>query len=109
MGRRRLPLRERLDNYKILNEETGCHEWSKGTDRHGYGLIKYNDKMRLVHRLAYEEYTGISPEGYSVMHSCDNPKCYNPAHLSLGSHSDNMRDCYNKGRRVMPNRWAKKD
>lgn len=102
MGRRRIPIRERLDNYKILNEETGCHEWSKGLDRCGYGLVKYNDKMRLVHRVAYEVYHGVNPEGYEVLHSCDNPKCYNPAHLSLGSHSDNMRDCVSKGRHFTP-------
>lgn len=95
---KRLTIRERLDTYKIINEETGCHEWSKSRDRYGYGLIKYNGKMRLVHRVAYEVLKGESIKGWHILHSCDNPCCYNPDHLSLGTHLDNMRDRAAKGR-----------
>lgn len=93
----RKTIRERLDTYGIHREDTECIEWSKGTDRYGYGLVKYNGKMRLVHRVAYEVYHGVCPDGLHVLHSCDNPKCYNPAHLSLGTHLDNMRDRKAKG------------
>lgn len=32
------------------------------------------------------------------MHSCDNIKCLNPEHLSLGTYADNNKDRSNKGR-----------
>jgi HNH endonuclease len=33
-----------------------------------------------------------------VMHSCDNPPCCNPNHLSIGTHHENMIDSMLKGR-----------
>ena len=38
------------------------------------------------------------PIGKVVMHSCDNPRCVNPDHLSIGTQRDNILDSIRKGR-----------
>jgi hypothetical protein len=34
-----------------------------------------------------------------VLHHCDNPPCFNPAHLYIGTKVDNARDCARRGRK----------
>jgi hypothetical protein len=42
---------------------------------------------------------GEIPGNQMLLHSCDNPKCVNPAHLSPGTAQDNNEDMIRKGRR----------
>lgn len=51
-----------------------------------------------VHRLSYRHFKGKIPKGRHVLHSCDNPPCCNPDHLSAGTRKDNMQDMVDKGR-----------
>ena len=62
-------------------------------------MIRDDKKMRTAHRVSYEEHNQTKiPYNLIVMHSCDNPRCINPQHLSLGTRSDNSKDMMSKGR-----------
>ena len=78
----------------VLRSESGCWGWSGSVNSSGYGRIG----RLYVHRLSYELHCGPIPRGMLVMHSCDNPPCTNPAHLSVGSYADNRHDAASKGR-----------
>lgn len=76
-----------------------CWLWT-GAKRNagGYGQIVVDGRRVMTHRFAYELEYGPIPAGMVVMHSCDNPPCVRPTHLSLGSRSDNNQDRARKGR-----------
>lgn len=75
-----------------------CWIWTAGSNNR-YGYFKMGKKTQFkCNRIAYFLHYGEDPKGMEVMHSCDNGKCCNPAHLSLGTHLDNMKDMANKNR-----------
>lgn len=74
-----------------------CWPWTGAITSWGYD--HFNSKRHgeyMAHRLAWELANGRKPpagfQNGTVMHTCDNPPCCNPAHLKLGTHTDNMRD-----------------
>lgn len=64
----------------------------------GYMAVSRDGKGHAVHRYVYELFNDKIPEGMIIMHSCDNPKCINPAHLSVGTIKENAQDMAKKGR-----------
>jgi hypothetical protein len=77
----------------------GCWPWVSKNNSPGYKRTRVDGKLVYAHRLAYSLATGKDiPAGLFVCHQCDNPSCCNPAHLFLGNHADNMRDCAKKVR-----------
>ena len=94
-----VPLLDRVLNKVEINNITGCWEFQGGKNNLGYGMIRDGKQMRTAHRVSYEEHNQTKiPSNLVVMHSCDNPCCVNPQHLSLGTRSDNTKDMMSKGR-----------
>lgn len=56
-----------------------------------------------AHRLSFFLLKGPLADDLVVMHSCDNRRCVNPSHLSLGTSADNVDDMMSKGRHVAHN------
>ena len=108
-GRRELSRAELSDaiirrfNRKIYKTDS-CWLWSGAKETHGYGLAYTGLKpdgrkdRHYAHRIAYVIAHGCVPAHLEVMHSCDVPRCVNPAHLSLGTHQQNITDREARGR-----------
>lgn len=76
-----------------------CWLWLRGSLPSGYGVVTLNSYDKVyAHRRAYELAHGPIPEGMFICHSCDVPKCVNPAHLWVGTAKDNAQDMVRKGR-----------
>lgn len=85
---------------------TPCIEYMKFRNKDGYGIqsVKFpNGKWRAIgaHRVSYCRANNLpydAIDGLVIMHSCDNPACVNPEHLSVGTQTENVADMYAKGR-----------
>ena len=89
-----------LSRYEITTN--GCHEWTGNIAPNGYGRVHLNGTRFWAHRTMWEVCNGVELKTDNViMHSCDNPKCVNPAHLQLGTFSTNFLDMWAKGRTVI--------
>lgn len=85
---------------RVQKPDDGCWLWLGSKIPRGYGLFYPAFKVRIyAHRFAWElGHDRSVPEDMHVMHSCDNPSCVRPDHLSIGTPSENMRDCVRKNR-----------
>lgn len=76
-----------------------CWPYKAGVDKDGYGRFWTGSREVRAHSVAWSlANRKPAPHGAVFLHSCDNPPCCNPSHVSKGTHADNHRDRGRKGR-----------
>lgn len=94
---------KRLDRDLPGRQPDECWEWPGKRILSGYGVVSQGTRGRngvpkYVHRIVAEAvHGGVTAESV-VRHLCDNPPCCNPAHLRVGTQSENMHDRWRKER-----------
>lgn len=83
------------DVFKHINMcgNDACWPWKgKLNAKDGRPYFTVDGKRRPAYAYVLETFTGTLQDGKMVLHSCDNPVCCSPHHLSWGTHQDNMDD-----------------
>jgi DNA-binding XRE family transcriptional regulator len=96
-----------VDVFKQINMGGGdtsiCWEWTgKLNKKDGRPYFTVAGKRRPAYAIVLTLFTGEEGKNKSVLHSCDNPICCNPHHLSWGTHQRNMDDMKERDRHGLP-------
>lgn len=87
------------------SEPSDCWIWLGAVGSKGYGRFWVDGRMIPAHRYSYELAHGTTMRNdLNGCHSCDTPRCVNPAHIWPGTQKDNMLDAAKKGRLFVPPR-----
>lgn len=97
-----------------VNKTSDCWEWTAAVfkvrgkqDSQCYGAFGrrvltsmpfYETGETAAHRISWVLHFGAIPQGAFILHNCDNPRCVNPQHLSLGDSGSNADGRRNRGR-----------
>ena len=82
-----------------------CLPWPFSGNWNGYGHLGINGKSCKAHRTMCELAHGPPPTPkYVAAHSCHNPPCVNPKHLSWKTPRENLLD-RRKDRTLTKKRW----
>jgi len=106
--RRTLPRRDiwdRLLSHRSI-DDSGCWNWTASRDKQGYGHIanvripSTTRETFSVHRLVAHLVHGLDIHSRNTYacHHCDNPACFNPEHIYVGTPKQNALDCKARGR-----------
>ena len=72
-----------------------CWVWTGPTINTGYGVVAFDGRTELAHRLVYEMLVGPILDGFEIDHLCRNILCCNPDHLEPVTRKENVRRGYN--------------
>lgn len=87
----------------LLIPNSECFTFKGYKDQHGYISFQFRNNGKKcnisAHRASYmiDKNENIITDDV-IMHSCDNPSCINPNHLTKGTHYDNVQDRVSKNR-----------
>lgn len=103
----RTPKAKRVERFWSFVDQRGddeCWPWTGQPNTSGYGQFRLDDRLYVVHRIAYELLVGPIPKGLRLDHTCHNRdsacraaaacphrRCCNPAHLEPVTHVVNCR------------------
>lgn len=79
-----------------IQDGNKCWIWKGATTgKSGYGQFWNGERNMQAHHFLLD---APVPKGKEACHRCDNKLCVRPSHIFIGTRSDNMRDCFSKGR-----------
>lgn len=84
----------RLILARTVRSERCCWIWQGETIESGYGRVRVGGKKQLVHRVVFEYFNGMIPEGLVIDHLCRTQLCVNPSHLEPVTQAENVRRGY---------------
>lgn len=90
---------------KSAVKENGCIEYTGSKDVHGYGRFKIGGRQLGAHKVSYILHEGDYDESLELGHSCDNPACINPKHMSPMTHAENIQQSMDRGRHSSQQDW----
>jgi hypothetical protein len=91
-----------------VDTRTGCHVWTRAIQTRGYGVVWFDGKVRLAHRVAWFLAHGTWPAADVVLdHICENKACVNAEHLRELANSLNIRRAYARGDAATERRRAR--
>lgn len=94
---------------RSVRTDTGCLEWTGSRDWAGYGWIRIGGRTGKVvktHRASFAVFVRPLLDGEEICHSCDNPPCVEPSHLTAADHQFNMAEQIARGRRRPDIAWV---
>ncbi len=86
-----MPRHNTMDSFWERVDKTGsCWLWTGHLQSGGYGQMRLDGYLTLVHRIAYQAMVGPVPAGLQLDHLCRVRRCVNPDHLEPVTNRENV-------------------